>query len=173
MSTAYCKVSFVFNFGGLHLFKQLAVGSWITWFILNWEKKWLLFSLKMTTFDHFEWKWLTVCEFTQVWQQLIFSQLEINQVIQEPTANCMNSCGPPSFCNQHFRFIKVSLFSNESIWDKFLWTCTVLYHKTYYILFYRIANALILKEVKEATNNLKKNVCTNFLFWQKIKKSNL
>ena len=73
----------------------------------------------MATFDHFEWKWLSFCEFTQFWQRLIFSQLEINQVIQEPTANCMNSCRPPSFCNQHFRFIKVSLFSNESIWDKF------------------------------------------------------
>ena len=82
-----------------------------------------------------------------------------------PGFNCLNSCRPPSFCNQHFRLIKVSFFSNESIWDKFLWTCTVLYHKTYYILFYRIANALILKEVKEATNNLRKNVCTNFLFW--------
>ena len=90
-----------------------------------------------------------------------------------PGFNCLNSCRPPSFCNQHFRLIKVSFFSNESIWENFLWTYTVLYHKTYDILFYRIANALILKEVKEATNNLKKNVCTNFLFWQKIKKSNL
>jgi hypothetical protein len=53
---------------------------------------------------------------------------KINQVIQEPKANYLN------------RFL-----SSESIRDKFLQTYTVLYHKTYHILFYRIANALILK----------------------------
>ena len=42
----------------------------------------------MTTFDHFKQKLLSFCEFAQVWQQLFSSQLEINHVIQEPTANC-------------------------------------------------------------------------------------
>ena len=55
---------------------------------------------------------LSFCEFAQVWQQLLSSHLEINQVIQEPTANCLNRCRPPWCCNKHFIFIKVLFLSD-------------------------------------------------------------
>ena len=81
--------------GGLHQFKPLAVGSRdifsqadekITVAKAERIKKRQLFIVKMTTFDLVDKRKLAFCEFVQVWQQLLGSQLEINHGIQEPTA---------------------------------------------------------------------------------------
>ena len=68
------------DLGGLHLFKQLAVSCWITWFISSfrsnrcqtWANSWQLFSLKMVKSCHFEWKQLSFFKFARLWQHLKF-----------------------------------------------------------------------------------------------------
>ena len=44
-----------------------------------------LFAQNYNFWPFFEWKLFSFCEFAQVWQQLLSTQLVINHMIQEPT----------------------------------------------------------------------------------------
>ena len=56
----------------------------------KWQK-----SLKITTKDHCVWQQLSFCTYFQHSKQLHISELEINHVIHEPTANCLHKCRAP------------------------------------------------------------------------------